>query len=149
MSGNLTEERGKALKLYNRGSYDMAQKLFQPLAESGDLESQYYMGETLLLRTYDYENAVARWRRAADQGHAGAQSNLGYMMISGLGVSQNNDEALRLFRMAANKGHAEAQYNLGAMYDLGMSVKQDREEAASWFEKAAENGSEAAKSILA
>jgi TPR repeat protein len=108
MSGNINEERAKALKLYNHGSYDMAQKLFQPLAESGDLESQYYLGETLLLRTYDYDNAVAWWRKAAEQGHAGAQSNLGYMMVSGLGVEQNNDEAIRLFQLAARKGHAEA-----------------------------------------
>ena len=133
MTGKLDEYRHEARKLYDRGSYDMAQKLFLPLAESGDAESQYYLGETLLLRVYDYENAIAWWRKAADQGHAGAQSNLGYMLTAGLGVETNHAEAIRLFRLAAQKGNAEAQYNLGAMYDLGMSVRQDREEAAVWF----------------
>ena len=116
-------------------------------AQGNSAEAQYYLGETLLLRAYDYDNAIAWWRKAADQGHAGAQSNLGYMLTSGLGVEQNNDEAIRLFRLAAGKGHVEAQYNLGAMYDLGMSVRQDHGEAAAWFARAAENGLESAKAI--
>ncbi|MCK4868348.1 MAG: sel1 repeat family protein, partial [Alphaproteobacteria bacterium] len=74
MIANLDEARQKARILYDRGNYDMAQKMYQPLAQSGDAESQYYLGETLLLRSYDYENAMIWWRKAADQGHAGAQS---------------------------------------------------------------------------
>lgn len=131
MVANLDEARNKARILYDRGSYDMAQKMYQPLAQSGDAEAQYYLGETLLLRSYDYENAIIWWRKAADQGHAGAQSNLGYMLTSGLGIEPNHGEAIKLFRLAAGKGHSEAQYNLGAMYDLGMSVRQNHEEGKS------------------
>jgi hypothetical protein len=42
---------------------------------------------------------AARWyRKAADQGDAGALYNLGIMFEQGLGVAQSEVEAARLFR---------------------------------------------------
>ena len=49
---------------------------------------------------------AARWyRKAADQGGAGAQHNLGLMFAQGRGVAQSHVEAARWYRKAADQGH--------------------------------------------
>ena len=84
---------------------------------------------------------AARWyRKAAEQGHAYAQSNLGVMYVQGRGVPQDYAEAIRWYRRAAEQRDAEAQGNLGVMYQLGRGVPQDYAEAVSWYRKAAEQG---------
>jgi hypothetical protein len=46
---------------------------------------------------------AARWcRKAADQGHALAQNNLGTMFYEGRGVAQSGVEAARWYRKAAD-----------------------------------------------
>jgi len=84
---------------------------------------------------------AAKWyRKAAEQGHADAQNNLGVMYATGKGVTQNNIEAVKWFRKAAQQGHADAQNNLGWMYAAGKGVTQNDIEAAKWFRKAAQQG---------
>jgi TPR repeat protein len=88
----------------------------------------------------DYATAMRSWRFLADQGHASAQSNLGFMYDKGRGVLQDYAEAVRWFRLAADQGDAEAQCNLGNMYAKGQGVPQDYAEAARWFRLAASQG---------
>ena len=88
----------------------------------------------------DHDEAVRWYRKAAEQGQAGAQSNPGVMYASGRGLRQDHAEAVRLYRKAAEQGHAGAQYNLGVMYASGQGVKQDHAEAVRWYRKAAEQG---------
>ena len=57
----------------------------------------------------DYSAAVKWYRMAADQGHAGAQNNLGIMYCGGQGVPQNTSEALRWLHKAQVKGHDNAK----------------------------------------
>ena len=55
-----------------------------------------------------------RWfRKAADQGHAKAQCNLGFMYLSGHGLPQSDALAVEWYRKAADQGHAPAQCSLG------------------------------------
>jgi TPR repeat protein len=49
----------------------------------------------------DYETALRELRLLAEQGDAGAQYNLGTMYAEGLGVSQDDVEAVRWCRLAA------------------------------------------------
>ena len=68
----------------------------------------------------------SKWyRKAADQGDAAAQSNLGVMYANGQGVPQDYAEAVQWYRKAADQGDADAQNNLGVMYDKGQGVPQD------------------------
>ena len=51
---------------------------------------------------------AVRWLRlAADQGHADAQHNLGWMYANGEGVPEDDAEAARWYRLAADQGHAD------------------------------------------
>ncbi len=88
----------------------------------------------------DYETALREWRLLADQGYAGAQNNLGVMYDKGLGVPQDDAEAVKWYRKAAAQGYARAQYNLGVMYYHGHGVPQDYVQTVKWYRKAAEQG---------
>ena len=66
-------------------------------------------------RAHNAAEGVRWYRKAAEQGHAHAQNNLGLMYYKGLGVAQDDAEAGRWFRKAAEQGHAEAQFYLAFM----------------------------------
>ena len=88
----------------------------------------------------DYAEAVKWYRKAAEQGNAEAQSNLGMMYYAGQGVPQDHAEAAKWYLKAAEQGIASAQFNLGLMYDKRQGVPQNFAEAVKWYRKAAEQG---------
>ena len=56
----------------------------------------------------DDAQAVAWYRKAADQGDANAQNNLGVMYENGRGVAKDDAQAVAWYRKAAGRGHAGA-----------------------------------------
>ena len=52
---------------------------------------------------------VKSYRKAAEQGLAEAQCNLGGCYANGYGVEKNYYEAVKWWRRAAEQGHAQAQ----------------------------------------
>jgi uncharacterized protein len=83
---------------------------------------------------------VSWYRKAAEQGHAAAQNNLGAMYAHGRGVPQDYAAAASWYRKAAEQGNAMAQYNIGVLYEDGQGVPRDYAVAMSWYRKAAEQG---------
>ena len=80
------------------------------------------------------------YERAAQQGLAKAQNNLGYLYASGLGVRRDMEKAAGWYRRAAEQGEAKAQNNLAILYARGDGVNGDIPDpvaAVGWFEKAA------------
>ena len=80
------------------------------------------------------------YRKAAAQGQADAQYNLGGMYAKGEGVPQDHAQAMDWYRKAAEQGYAAAQFNLGVMYDNASGVPQDFVQAHKWFSLAAAQG---------
>ena len=73
-----------------------------------------------------------KWlHKAAEQGHANAQYNLGVMYEDGEGA--DDKEAVKWYRKAADQGHAFAQFNLGVMYHNGQGVPEDYVTAYAWI----------------
>ena len=94
--------------------------------------------------------AAAHWyRKAAEQGDAGAQNALGALYASGLGVPQDQAQAVVWYRRAAEQGAPAHQFDLALMYDNGLGVAQDFSRAAAWYAKAAEQGFADAEANLA
>lgn len=93
----------------------------------------------------DYAAALKWYRRAAEQGYALAQANLGSMYFDGQGVPQDFQEALKWYRKAADQGLASAQFNLGVLYEQHRRAPQDVQEALLWYQKAASQGYAAAQ----
>jgi TPR repeat protein len=115
-------------------------------------EKEYDNGEGL---EQHFKEAVKRYQKAADQGDAEAQMNLGGMYENGQGVEQDDKEAFKWYQKAfkwyqkaADQGDAEAQMNLGLMYENGEGVEQDDKEAVKWYQKAADQGDALAQHIL-
>jgi len=89
------------------------------------------------------------FRKAADQGDAAAQLQIGLLYERGHGVPQDYAQALTWYRKASDQGYATAQAEIGYLYENGLGVSKDTKMARSWKEKAAANGDEIMKSWLA
>lgn len=123
-------------------SSSFSQELLR-LANSGDAEAQYTIGECYYRERgvkQDYLEAAKWFRRAANQGHAKAQHDLAMMYYKGIRLEKNYDEARVLLQKAANQDHKEAQVVLGNIYKTGKGVAKDNVQAAQWYKKAAEQG---------
>jgi hypothetical protein len=111
----------------------------------------------------DDTEAIRWYRLAADQGNAGAQVSLGFMvamqMLDGprddgrpgastrhwRGPDPQGDTRFRRgvmnrYRLEAEQGHAAAQFYVGGIYRRGQGVLRDTTEAARWFRLSAEQG---------
>ena len=86
------------------------------------------------------EQDIEQIRKAAEQGDAKAQTNLGVMYAEGKGIPKDAQKAMKWFRKAAEQGLALAQYNLGVTYAFGKGVPKDAQKAVKWYRKAAEQG---------
>ena len=80
------------------------------------------------------------YRKAADQGFAKAQFNLGVCYKKGQGVPQSFKEAVRWCRKAADQGLANAQGFMGMSFEHGQGVEQSLDEALKWYRLAAAQG---------
>ncbi|GHT43958.1 hypothetical protein FACS189454_00160 [Planctomycetales bacterium] len=116
-------------------------------AERNNPVAQCVLGERYYNRQ-DKVEAVIWFRKAAEQGYAPAEYNLGLCYANGDVVAQDKAEAVKWFRKAAEQGHAPAQGNLGLCYYNGDGVAQDKAEAVNWFRKAAEQGNAKAQCNL-
>ena len=63
-----------------------------------------------------YKEASAWFRKAAKQGYAKGQCNLGAMYAQGHGVAKSSKETAVLLRKAAEQVFIKAQCSLGALY---------------------------------
>ena len=98
---------------------------------------------------YTYATLHEKWQPAAAAGDADAQYKLAALYLTGVGVSQNADEALNWFEKAANQNHAAAQYQLGRLYDSLNSSFRNPVKAHEWWEKASALGNADAQNALA
>lgn len=95
-----------------------------------------FMGEE-----YRVHGRPISWiKKAAEEGRANWQCNLGVCYFYGEGVEKNLSEASKWYKKAAEQGNAKAQFNLGLGYFKGEGVPLDYGEAMHWFGEAAEQG---------
>lgn len=98
------------------------------------------MGTMTSRNTCPENRVIEQLRKAAEQGDAESQNEMGFIYVTGKGVPQDFGEALRWYGLSADQEHAEAQFNLGLMYDYGRGVGEDDREASVWYRKAANQG---------
>jgi len=89
----------------------------------------------------DLQQSLRYTKWAAHQGDAQALSNLGHLLVNGMGVVKDEAKAVRLFRHAAQRGAAEGMLNYGLALLRGSGgVKVDYQEALKWAQKSAAMG---------
>jgi TPR repeat protein len=69
---------------------------------------------------------------------------IGRMLLDGIGVMPNAEEASGWFLDAAEKGDADGQRELGLLYAEGRGLQRNLDTARQWMEKAAAQGDEEA-----
>ena len=113
---------------------------FQSTAWADTLEQQFQQGSEATTRG-DYQTTFKFLLPLAEQGNAEAQLMLGVMYARGIGVKQDDFEAVKWYRKAAEQGDADAQAILGFLYLLGeRGVQVNKSLAKEWFGKACDNG---------
>jgi TPR repeat protein len=105
-----------------------------PEAEA-EVGNRYFYGRNG--ETKDYSQALVWYQKAAAQGNANAQNNLGVMYANGWGVPMNLAQAVLWYRKAADQGDVTAETNLGNHYKNGIGVAMDNAQALLWYQKAA------------
>ena len=98
---------------------------------------------------HEYEiKDAAQLEDLADQGDAGAATELAERYFWGNGVEKDEHRAAIWLRRAAASMYPTAQFMLGQLYILGKGVEQDYQKAFELTEKAANQGYAIAKSTL-
>lgn len=101
------------------------------------LGQRYLLGDGA---AQDFTQAEQWFRKAAEQGVAPAQLNLGTMLLSGQGVAMNQQEGAAWVQKAAEQGLEGAQYSLAGLYREGKGVAKDPVLAYAWFDTSGANG---------
>lgn len=145
------DDYAMGLAALEAGNAALAIELWRPLAESGDVESQFGLGVMYndgLGVERDYIEANYWFLRAAEQGHAPSQFNLGNAYKNGTGTAPAPGMAVHWWRKAAEQGFGPAQFNLGSALLEGNGIQRDRVAALRWYRRAAANGHPQAQTFL-
>ena len=101
----------KGLDAYEVGDYTNAIKEWRPLADQGDVQAQYHLGQMYKYGKgvpQGYADAVRWYGLAAEQGNVLSQLSLGRFYQFGEGVIQDNVMAHMWYNIASANGHDKA-----------------------------------------
>jgi cell division protein FtsN len=135
------------IEAWQRADYAGAMAIWRPLAEKGDADAAFNLGQAYRLgRGVPTNLAVARtwFERAASQGHVDAQATLGLLMF------QNGDQAggLKWLKQAAEQGEPRALLVYGTALYNGDGVTQNQVLGYAYVSRAAAQGLGPAKETL-
>ena len=149
VSAPLSAQSVKAgIEAWQRADYSAAVAVWKPLAERGDADAQFNLGQAYRLgRGVDINLSVAEtwFKRAAASGHMDAQTTLGLLLF------QNGDQAegLKWLKQASDQGEPRALLVYGTALYNGDGVTQDRLLGYAYVSRAASAGLAPAKDTLA
>lgn len=124
---------------WQQGDYDRAVAQWRPLAESGDADAQFNMGQAYKLGRgvkADMRTAMDWYRKAAAQGHARAEDNLGLLMFR----DGDRAGALPYLQQSAARGEPRAQYIVGTALFNGDLLSKDWVRAYALMTQASASG---------
>src|SRR3954468_803249 len=112
------------VEAWQRSDYAGAIAIWRPLAEKGDADAEFNLGQAYRLgRGVPTNLAAAKtwFERAASQGHVDAETTLGLLLF------QNGEQAdgLKWLKQAAGQGEPRALLVYGTALVNGDSVTQD------------------------
>ena len=141
---SFAQDFDKGLSAYLDGEYAVALREFHMLAELGDGEAQFYLGEMYgLAHGVERDLFVARkwFLRASEQGNFDADSRLALLYLHGVGGEQSDTLALYHARRGADNNSDASQFTLAEFYEKGHAgVAQSDEDALKWYQLAADKG---------
>jgi hypothetical protein len=135
------------IEAWQHADYEGAVRIWRPLAEKGDADAAFNLGQAYRLGRGVPTNlaAAATWfGRAAAKGHLDAQTTLGLMLF------ENGDRTggIRWLRQAADKGDPRALLVFGTALFNGDGVKKDPILGYAYVSRAAAQGLAPAQATL-
>ena len=136
------------IEAWQRADYVNAVTIWRPLAEGGDADAQFNLGQAYRLgRGVPINLAAAKtwFERAANTGHLDAETTLGLLLF------QNGEQSngLKWLKKAAEQGEPRALLVYGTALYNGDGVTQDRIDGYAYVAKAAAQGLAPAQQTLA
>jgi hypothetical protein len=133
---------------WQKADYSAAVAIWRPLAEKGDADAAFNLGQAYRLGRGVPTNigAAQTWfERAARKGHVDAETTLGLLLF------ENGDQpaGLRWLRVAAEKGEPRALLIYGTALFNGDNVPRDPVLGYAYVSRAAAQGLKPAKETLA
>lgn len=135
------------IEAWQRSDYAGAVAIWRPLAEKGDADAEFNLGQAYRLgRGVPTNLAAAKtwFERAAQQGHLDAETTLGLLLFQ----NQDQSEGLKWLKKAAAQGEPRALLVYGTALVNGDSVTQDPVLGYAYVSRAAAQGLEPAKQTL-
>ena len=136
------------VEAWQSADYEAAVKIWRPLAEAGDADAAFNLGQAYRLgRGVQISLAAAQtWlERAARKDHLDAQTTLGLLLFNG----GNRVSGLRWLKGAAEKGEPRALLIYGTALFNGDGVVRDPVLAYAYVSRAAAQGLAPAQTTLA
>ena len=136
------------IEAWQRADYAAAVGIWRPLAEGGDADAAFNLGQAYRLGRGVPINlgAAQTWfERSARKGHLDAQTTLGLLLFD----SGNRVGGLRWLKAAAERGEPRALLIYGTALFNGDGVPEDRVLAYAYISRAAAQGLAPAKGTLA
>ncbi|HEU4705379.1 MAG TPA: SPOR domain-containing protein [Sphingomicrobium sp.] len=136
------------IEAWQRADYPAAVAIWRPLAEAGDADAAFNLGQAYRLgRGLPISLAAAQtwFERAARKGHLDAQTTLGLLLFNG----GNRVGGLRWLKTAAERGEPRALLIYGTALFNGDGVVRDPVLAYAHVSRAAAQGLAPAKTTLA
>jgi TPR repeat protein len=136
------------IEAWQRADYVAAVAIWRPLAEKGDADAAFNLGQAYRLGRGVPTNlgAAQTWfERAANKGHVDAQATLGLLLFQ----NGNQPEGLKWLKAAAEQGEPRALLVYGTALFNGDSVAQDPILGYAYISRAAAQGLAPAKDTLA
>lgn len=135
------------IEAWQRADYARAVAIWRPLAEKGDADASFNLGQAYRLgRGVPINLAAAKvwFERAASKGHIDAQATLGLMLF------ENGDRpgGLKWLKIAADRGEPRALLVYGTALFNGDAVKRDRVLGYALVSRAAAQGLAPAQETL-
>lgn len=135
------------IEAWQRADYGTAIAIWRPLAEKGDADAAFNLGQAYRLgRGVEINLAMAKswFEKAAAGGHMDAETTLGLLLF------QNGDQAegLKWLKRAAEQGEPRALLVYGTALYNGDGVSQDRLLGYAYVSRAADKGLAPAKDTL-
>lgn len=123
-------------------------------SQLGNLDAQKELATRYLDRKIEGNEVnklkTFRWvRRLADEGDSSAQMLTASMYYAGIGVTQNEEEAVNWTKISADAGNVDAQLVMSYLYRSGdAGFEKSKRLAIEWALKAAEQGHPGAQRVL-
>ena len=135
------------IEAWQKADYSAAVAIWRPLAQNGDADAQFNLGQAYRLgrgAPIDLGAAQIWFERAAGKGHIDAQTTLGLLLFQ----NGNHAGAVRWLKAASDKGEPRAMLVYGTALFNGDGVPQDPLQGYAYVSRAAAQGLPAALDTL-